>query len=253
MRYQYYLLGFLLFPFLLTSCSTDKTGPLIILTEPGHQDIITVGTTLHFEADFEDASELFQYKIELNGKHVNTINEYFQSYDTVLHIGSLSGNTQFEHLHFIIPDTVLPGPYQLEVSALDEHGNQTVLPISLTFENDLDNRKPLITINSPTSLQSVSSTISVDVSITEKLSDNITDGQLHYIHLFLQSTSDASQVFSLGTFTELSNFDGHYNSGVFNHVMTIPGSVSAGNYYLFVEARDRYFNQSESFVEIQIP
>lgn len=237
----------------LFSCGNDYNGPLITINEPLDGDVISLGTTLHVEAGFEDISALGQFKIELQGTHTDLINEMFLAYDTVLHIGSLSGSADSIHLHFVLPDTVLPGPYVLKVSALDELGNETTESRNLTFQKDLDTRAPVVTINSPVSMQALAGdTVQVNAGVVEKLSDNLTDGQLHYIEVYLQSASNAALIYNLGTYTHQNGFSGYYNSGVFARTFSIPGSAAAGNYYLYIVTRDIYYNRSENFVQVQL-
>jgi hypothetical protein len=65
--------------------------------------------------------------------------------------------------------------------------------------------------------------------------------------------ADASQIYPLGTYS-IGSFAGVYDAGtgVFAKKFDIPGNASAGGYYLHVEARDRYFNFRESFIQIVI-
>lgn len=234
------------------SCGSDTQGPEITISEPSDEDVVTLGTTLHFESDFSDVSNLSQYKVQLEGVHQNLVNEYFQVWDTVLQVGSLAGTSQFVHEHFMVPDTILPGPYLMTVSALDELGNETVMYINLTFEKDLDTRAPVVVINTPVSAQTVTGTIAVDLSITEKLSDNSTDGTLHYINASLFSVATPSLYFDLGTFTDSNNFNGGYSSGTFTHTFTIPSNVTPDTYNLVIVARDIYYNSTTNFVQVTV-
>gem|GEM_PF-4424917 len=236
------------------SCSNDVNPPLITLIEPNEGDVITVGTTLHVEADFEDAGELNMFKTELEGLHSDKLNEAFMVYDTVLHVGELSGSIDSEHMHFVIPDTVLPGPYLFTIYAMDEEGNESLMTRNLVFENDLDTRKPDVTINSPVSMQQLTDSVTVNVTLSDLLSDNATQGQPHYLKIYLQGVSDPSFTFTLGTYTHQDNFGGYYNTAtdVFDRTFFLPGIISPGNYYLYIKARDVYFNTEELQVEIAV-
>lgn len=239
----------------MASCAADSEKPVVDIHEPVSNDIIEVGSTFHLDFSITDNDELNQFKIDIHGDHDGhthgKLAEILPAFDTIV-IENISGNAINRHIDFTIPAGAWPGPYHITVYATDKSGNEGMSTVKVTVRNSIDILAPVVNITTPGNGSTLGSSFTVTATITDKLSDGTTDGEIRQIEVLLVS---GSQKFSLGKYDEVTNFSGAFNqtTGTFSRTFNLPSGISAGVWELEVEAYDSYFNTSHGHIEVIVP
>mgnify|MGYP000853113412 CR=1 FL=1 len=134
---------------LIGGCSKDEdnTKPIIQVAEPEEGDTLLPGTTLHFEADFSDDTELKSYKIDIHGNFDNHTHKSVTADSTVW---SYQNSWAFEsgmkqsHVHqhdITIPLIIdgLPirqGNYHFMIYLTDKAGNESWIAIPVVINKN---------------------------------------------------------------------------------------------------------------------
>jgi hypothetical protein len=133
------------------SVPVDRTPPTVrdvTLNDQTENIVVQPGSTMHFDAVFEDDERLGQYKIDIHnnfdghthGRLAHTPFEFSQTYDLI-------GRTQTVHEDIAIPEDAAPGPYHFTLQFFDAAGNEGELVVMDFDIADPDNQ-PVITITS---------------------------------------------------------------------------------------------------------
>ncbi len=132
-----------------SSCSKDEdnTKPVIQVAEPEEGDTLLPGTTLHFEADFSDDTELKSYKIDIHGNFDNhshkaaTADSAIWSYQNSWNLESGMKQSHVHQHDITIPETIdgLPirqGNYHFMIYLADKAGNESWLVIPVVINEN---------------------------------------------------------------------------------------------------------------------
>jgi hypothetical protein len=240
---------------LLQACSNDSEKPVITINEPTNGETFDVGDEIHVDFNITDNDELNQFKIDIHGSHDGhthgKLAEILPAFDTII-IENISGNSINRHIHIDIPNGVWPGPYHVIIYATDKSGNENMEEVDITIRNPIDLLAPSITITAPANGSTLSSSFTVNASITDKLSDGVTDGEIRRIEVKLKK---GAQTFDLGDFDESTNFSSAFNpsNGAFARTFNIPSGIGSGAAELEVEAYDSYFNKAHAHIDVTLP
>jgi hypothetical protein len=249
------LLGFLL-ALGFSSCSKDDSPPVVTILDPADGARITAGTVLVVQADFADNEKLKQYKINIHGDHdghSHKASNSFADFDTII-VDDIFGSSASRTIHITTPADARPGPYHLQVFALDDSGNEGLQVVTFWLTNPQDTVKPQVQINQPTGGSSLGNSFSFDATITDLQSDMATPGVVENIHVLLRNKTNAAMEFELGTYG-VAQFPGFYDvpTGAFAATYNRPANLEPGVYYLILEGRDEYFNTGEINIEVIFP
>lgn len=129
----------------------DRTPPTVrdvTLNDQTENIVVEPGSTMHFDAVFEDDERLGQYKIDIHndfdghthGRLADIPFELSQTYDLI-------GRTQTVHEDIAIPEDATPGPYHFTLQFFDAAGNEGEIVV-LDFEIADPDNQPVITITS---------------------------------------------------------------------------------------------------------
>jgi uncharacterized membrane protein len=152
-----FFLSFLFLAFLAAcnkeddAVSVDRTPPTVrdvTLNDQSENIVVQPGTTMHFDAVFEDDERLGQFKIDIHnafddhthGRLAQTPFEVSQTYDLI-------GRTQTVHEDITIPEDATPGPYHFTLQFFDAAGNEGEVVV-MDFEIADPENQPVITITS---------------------------------------------------------------------------------------------------------
>lgn len=239
----------------LSSCASDTEKPVIDIHEPLANAIVEVGSDFHLDFSITDNDALSQFKVDIHGDHDGhthgKLTEVLPAFDTII-IENISGNAIDRHIDITIPAGAWPGPYHISVYATDKSGNEGMATRSIVVRNSIDLLAPVVNITAPADGSTLSNTFTVTASITDKLSDGTTDGEIRMIEVSLVS---GNQKFSLGKYDEVTNFSGAFNqaTGQFSRSFNLPSWITSGTWELEVEAYDSYFNKSHGHIDVIIP
>jgi hypothetical protein len=126
----------------LVSCKKDKQDnekPVIELVSPKNGDAFHMGEKIHFEANFSDNIELKEFKIDIHfddghdHKSIREGDEWDYNY-----VGELSGKNRTIHFDIDIPEGIHHGDYHLIVFCTDTEGNEAMITVEITIEDDHD-------------------------------------------------------------------------------------------------------------------
>ncbi|MCX7745117.1 MAG: DUF4625 domain-containing protein [Flavobacteriales bacterium] len=239
----------------MASCAADSEKPVIDIHEPTENAIIEVGTEFHLDFTITDNDALNQFKVDIHGDHDGhthgKLAEVFPAFDTII-IENISGNVVDRHIDITIPTLVWPGPYHISVYATDISGNEGLATRTIIIRNSIDLLVPVVNITTPSNGATLSNTFTVNATISDKLSDGTTDGEIRQIEVLIIK---GSQKFSLGKYDEISNFSGAFNqaTGQFSRSFNLPSGITSGTWELKVEAYDSYFNKSHGSIDVIVP
>jgi hypothetical protein len=134
-----------IFVIAFTSCKedSDTTKPVINLIEPENDDLLQIGSGVHFEAEFSDDEALASYKVEIhsnfdNHTHAQT-REVAETVDfTFNQSWDISGkkNASIHHHDIIIPENATPGHYHLMVYCTDAAGNEEHIAVDVELSHE---------------------------------------------------------------------------------------------------------------------
>ncbi len=239
----------------LASCASDTEKPVVTIHEPANSEIIEVGTEIHLDFNITDNDALKQFKIDIHGAHDGhthgKLSAILPPFDTII-VENISGTAVDRHIHIDVPSNAWPGPYHVMVYATDQSGNEGKAEVDITIRNSIDVLAPAVTITSPSNGATLSNPFNVTATITDKLSDNVTNGEIRMIEVKLVK---GNEEVSLGKFDEVSNFSGAFvqATGQFSRSFNIPSNVTSGSWELEIEAYDSYFNYSHAHIDVSIP
>ena len=116
----------------------DTTAPSITMEEPGQGEIFDAGSTIHFDALFEDDVALGTYKIDVHdnfdghshGREEVAAFTYEESFD-------LTGTTDDVHEDITVTTDATAGPYHFIVEAIDAAGNTTTFADGSSVELEI--------------------------------------------------------------------------------------------------------------------
>ncbi len=237
------------------ACSKDSEKPVITINEPTNGETFNVGDEIHVDFTITDNDELNQFKIDVHGSHDGhthgKLAEILPAFDTII-IENVNGSSVNRHIHIDIPNGIWPGPYHVIIYATDKSGNENMEEVDITIRNPIDLLAPTITITAPTDGSTLASSFTVNATITDKLSDGVTDGEIRRIEVKLVK---GSQTFDLGDFDESTNFSSAFSqsTGAFARTFNIPSGIGSGAAELEVEAYDSYFNKAHAHINVIIP
>jgi hypothetical protein len=240
---------------LLASCASDTEKPVVTIHEPANNEIVEVGSEIHVDFEITDNDALKQFKIDIHGGHDGhthgKLSAILPPFDTII-VENISGIAVDRHIHIDVPTNAWPGPYHVIVYATDQSGNEGKAEADITIRNSIDVLAPVVTITSPSDGATLNNPFTVTATITDKLSDNITDGEIRMIEVKLVK---GNQEVSLGKFDEVSNFNNAFNqaNGQFSRSFNLPSGISSGTWELEIEAYDSYFNHSHAHIDVIIP
>lgn len=241
--------------FIFQACSNDSEKPVITINEPSNGEIFNVGTEIHIDFTITDNDELNQFKIDIHGSHDGhthgKLAEILPAFDTII-IENVTGNNINRHIHVDIPSGIWPGPYHVIIYATDKSGNEGMEEVDITIRNPIDLLAPNITITAPADGSTLSSSFTVNATITDKLSDGVTDGEIRRIEVKLKK---GTQTFDLGDFDESTNFSSAFSqaTGAFARTFNIPSGIGSGAAELEIEAYDSYFNHAHAHIDVILP
>ena len=237
--------------------SVDNTAPIvrnISLNGLTENIIISAGSEIEFDAEFEDDIQLGQYRINIhdnfNGhSHGKTLASEF-SYPAT---HDLEGKSQTVHKHIPVPTDATPGPYHFTLLYFDAAGNEGE-PKFLQFEIADPSNQPVIEITSHDILQEIEVAPGNSIRLQGWIEDP--DG-LEEVHIRLAPEHEDDH--NHGRLRDEALFDQEF---VLNGATTwefsemggidIPEDAAHGHYELVIRASDLEGYQKTVFIEVHV-
>lgn len=111
----------------------DSNPPIISIIKPSNGDLLEIGDTLYFKADFYDNADLRSYKLDIHSaqghQHTRSVVDFW-SY-THEHSFSSGLQSKTEVLEIPIPKDIRTGDYHLVVYCTDNSGNESTAFIEM--------------------------------------------------------------------------------------------------------------------------
>ncbi|MDR2383688.1 MAG: DUF4625 domain-containing protein [Prevotellaceae bacterium] len=130
----------------LTACDksdkSDTTKPVITLIEPAEDDVLQIGSDVHFEAEFEDDEMLASYKVNIHPNFDDHSHAVTKSESETVDFEfdkswTISGkNAAIHHHDIVIPENATPGHYHLMVYCIDAAGNESYIAVDIELSHD---------------------------------------------------------------------------------------------------------------------
>lgn len=264
----------------LVSCSDkgDDQAPVIgvdfLFPDPVKREVCEVlepavyelldDQTLSVDLQLSDNEALGQVKVDIHANFdchghggVGTIGRPPGENTTtdwrVLDIRELSGKTVTEAVRLDPPDFATAGPYHLSFQVLDESGNETDPQYFILYlYNHLDTIDPVLTVAEPAAsdLGAVSKGAMLRFSGTITDDRSLLDGGNGVVYLVYQDLRSGN--YFQGPFFRLEAGDEKRID--FNLDFTVPVTLTAGDYRIYLRGVDGFNNLSEETVfQFRIP
>ncbi len=258
--------------FVITSCEKDDTDtqkPVITLAAPEENEVLNIGSEIHFEVDFSDDVELKSYKVDIHSnfdghdhKSASTGDSIAFSVQKSWNFDAGLKNTHVHHHEITIPHEIdgkeiSQGNYHFMVYCTDAAGNESWVAVPVKIMKSIDTEAPSFTnIVAPAANQVF--TNGQTITITGTVSDNE-----HLDGLFVAIMPEGAtneQVNSTSCFAVmLHQHDAVHELQTYNFTATItvgqaqdnnnpPKNITwtAGNYYIIVKSPDESGNEGFS-------
>ncbi len=254
--------------FALTSCERDEADtelPIITVGEPADDDVLYIGSEVHFEIDFSDDTELKSYKVDIHSnfdghdhKSVNTEDSVEFSFQKSWSFEAGQKNAHIHHHEIEIPEeidgkSISQGDYHFMIYCTDAAGNESWTAVSVKIMKSQDAESPSFTsIVSPAVNQEFANgqtiTLSGTVSDNEHLDglfiaimpENATNEQVNPTESLAVMLHEHEAVYEQQTY----NFTASIQVGQAQDNNTTPKTVTwtPGKYYIVVKSPDESGN-----------
>jgi len=197
-----FLLPFVLVAMLIVSCEkeADTIAPVIEVSGPEANEILYVGSTIHFEADFSDDVALKSYKIDIHSNFDGHTHKSESTDSSEWHFQQSwsfdegAKNAHIHHHEIEVPEEIdglpiEPGDYHFMIYCTDAAGNESWTAIAVEIQYPTDSIAPAITNISAPAQGSAFSTNDV-ISITGEISD---DNELHGIFVAIMKEGSTTE------------------------------------------------------------
>jgi len=254
--------------FFATSCEKDDKDtqkPIITISAPEENEVLYIGSEIHFEVDFSDDVELKSYKVDIHSNFDGHDHKSALTDDSVAFTFQKSWNfdaglknSHVHHHEIVIPSEIdgkeiSQGDYHFMVYCTDAAGNESwvAAPVKILKSTDLD-APTFSNIVAPTNNQVFANgqtiTISGTVSDNEHLDglfvaimpEGATNEQVNPTDCFAVMLHEHDAVHEQQTY----NFTASINVGQLQDNNTTPKNITwtAGNYFLIVKSPDESGN-----------
>ncbi len=252
---------------IFSSCEKDEADtvqPVIEVSGPEANEVLYVGSKIHFEVDFSDDVELKSYKVDIHDnfdghthkstKHEGTPWHFQQSWD--FEAGKKSAHVH--HHEIVIPteiagEEVATGDYHFMVYCTDAAGNESWVAIDVEIQEPTDTELPVISnVTAPTANQSFATddviTISGTVSDNDHLAglfvaimpEGATNEQANPTDCFAVMLHEHDDVHGKASY----DFTASITVGQAQDNNNPPKNITwtAGNYYILIKSPDESGN-----------
>jgi hypothetical protein len=251
MQAHYHVGKFLSLTFIglcMVACSNDTLPPQVTISTPAEEVRLATGMPLNISVSYADNDILRQYKLDIHpnfddhshGKPAGLNPDW----DTII-VGDLAGSTQSIQQNLVVPQNIRTGEYHLTAFALDVSGNEGRFTRVFYIYDVQDTVKPTVSFSAPVENTNFSGALLVEGQMSDLTSSGAT-GAIGAIFVRLVRADSPTQVTTLGTFLESTNFNGAFDpaTGVFSRNFNVSNGISSGAYKLRVEVVDETGNQT---------
>ncbi len=242
----------------------DTQKPEIIISGPEEEEVLYIGSEIHFEVDFSDDVELKSYKVDIHSNfdgHTHkssNADSVAWSFQKSWNFDAGQKNAHIHHHEIVIPQEYLgkeisQGEYHFMIYCTDAAGNESWIAIPVKIMKSADKEVPTFSnIVAPTTNQTFAN--GATIQITGTLTDN---DHLHglFIAIMPQNATN-EQVDPTNSLAVMLhehdavdgkhtyNFSASIQVGQAQDNNTTPKNVTwtAGNYFVIVKATDESGN-----------